>query len=437
MTTRLDRLRGAAPRQERSDLLDGLLAGSLFGSPVTTWGNTPVEKIDGTFAGLAAGAFKSSGVVFAVMLARHLLFTEVRFQWQEVKHGRPGRLFGSDELSVLEEPWRNGTTGSLLARMEQDVSLAGNFFGVRTQNSIRRLKPTHVSIVVGSLSGDPHDLDSQPKGYVYQPPGKKPITLAVDDVCHYAPIPDPTSSYRGMSWLTPVVREIQADVGATKHKEKFFQNAATPNMAVSLDKAVTKEQFTDFVKVMREQHEGADNAYKTLYLAGGADVTVVGADMKQLDFKATQGAGETRICAAGGVPPVIVGLSEGLASATYSNYGMARRLFGDHWARPQWRQAAAALQSILRPPAGARLWYDDSDVAFLQEDRADDAEIAQKQATTIETLIRAGYQPATVVDAVMTGDWTLLEHTGLYSVQLVPPKPGVPDLASATTEETS
>ena len=31
------------------------------------------------------------------------------------------------------------------------------------------------------------------------------------------------------------------------------------------------------------------------------------ANLKELDFKSTQGAGETRIAAAAGVPPVIVG----------------------------------------------------------------------------------------------------------------------------------
>ena len=363
------------------------------------------------------------------MLARHLLFTEARFQWQQMSGGRPGKLFGTPALEVLETPWANGTTGALLAAMEQDASLAGNFFGLRTAKGIRRLEPQHVSIMLGTPTDDPSPYSIEPAGYLYKPPGTKGEIFLPPFICHYAPIPDPLAKFRGMSWLTPVIREIQADQGATLHKERFFENAATPNLAISLDKAVGIAQFREFVKEMGEAHDGAENAYKTLYLAGGADVTVVGADMKQLDFKVTQGAGETRICAAGGVPPVIVGLSEGLASATYSNYGMARRLFGDHWARPSWRAAAAALQSIIPPPAGARLWYDDRDVSFLQEDRKDDAEIAQMQATTIEALVRAGYEPSSVTDAVTSGDFTLLRHTGLYSVQLVPPGPGEPAIS--------
>lgn len=419
---RLDRLRGrkTQPVERSYDL--GWLASQLATgtSPITTWGQTEIPAIESGFRGLAAGAYRSNGVIFAIMLARHLLFTEVRFQFQELRGGRPGKLFGTPALDILEQPWTNGTTASLLARMEQDASLVGNFFGLRVGDHIRRLDPERVTIVLGSPDG--HEMDFAPVGYVYERTDNRTETFLPHQICHFAPVPDPLQPWRGMSWLTPILREIQADQGATMHKERFFENAATPNLAISLDQQVTIEQFREFVREMETSHSGAANAYKTLYLAGGADVTVVGADLKQLNFSQTQGAGETRMCAAAGVPPVIVGLSEGLQSATYSNYGMARRLFGDHWARPNWRTAAGTLEAIVDVPDGARLWYDDRDVSFLAEDRKDDAEITRIEASTIESLIRAGYTPESCVEAIESGDFTRLEHTGLYSVQLQRPE---------------
>jgi len=167
-------------------------------------------------------------------------------------------------------------------------------------------------------------------------------------------------------------------------------------------------------------------AYRTLWLAGGADVKVIGADMKQLDFKVTQGAGETRIASAGGVPPIIAGLSEGLDASTYSNYGQACRAFADLWARPSWRQAAGALESILQVPPMSRLWYDDRDIPFLQDDLLDESEVASRRAVTIRQLVDAGYTPETVVPAVMANDFTKLVHSGLYSVQLQAPGSGTP-----------
>jgi hypothetical protein len=160
---------------------------------------------------------------------------------------------------------------------------------------------------------------------------------------------------------------------------------------------------------------------------------VVGSDFKQIDFKQVRGHGETRIAAAAGVPPVIVGLSEGLEAATYSNYGQARRRFADGTMRPLWGLMADSLAPIVNIPVGRsgepdnRLWYDDRDIPFLQEDVADEADIQETQARTIRTLVDGGFTPESAVSAVVNGDMTMLSHTGLYSVQLQ--EPGTPDPA--------
>jgi len=733
------------------------------------------EEIENSFTGYVTGAYKSDGVVFATILARLLLFTEARFQWQHMLNGRPQDLFGDDALNVLENPWPNGTTGELLARMEQDVSLAGNFYAVRDGDRIRRLRPDWVSIV---LTAPPEEaIASDVAGYAYYPggitSGSTPEIYPVDEMCHWcadeeteiltaegwkdfralqvgdevltlnhqtglsewqpaldvmvfpaerrslvsmegrefsslttgnhrwaverknsraggyvrrwatsdsistgdripiaafcadtpaeqkwtdalvelvawfwtegryksgskpgirargiqiaqsaknadnvarirasltalfgpavqamskrgprseqphewreaidddmlifslsanasdvvtehapskvvttgflrsltqaqldlfiqvsmladnngadrlaqknpamaeqfalacilagrpvsirpgqeklrgyrmtnvrmlkkrhvypqesrrpnstftvsrvdydghvwcprtqnetwlarrrgsvyftgnSPIPDPEAQFRGMSWLTPVLQEVIGDKLATVHKNKFFENGATLQTVFLLKETVTGEQFKEFIRLADEAHVGVDNAYKPLYMGGGADAKVIGADLKQLDFKAVQGAQETRIAAAAGVPPIIVGLSEGLASATYSNYAMARRKFGDHWARPQWRSACAALQVLTDVPEDARLWYDDRDIAFLREDQKDAAEIGQIRASTINTYITAGFTPESAVAAVDGDDLTLLVHTGMVSVQLQPPGQGVPTDAAA------
>jgi phage portal protein BeeE len=384
-------------------------------------GGRTVEQIENSFTTYCQAAYKSDGVVFATVLARMLLFGEARFQFQRLTGGRPGGLFGTAGLALLEEPWPNGSTGELLSRMEQDVSLSGNAYVVSEGDRLRRLRPDWVTIV---LSAPPETASSVDViGYRYHPggPGAGDFeAFTVDEIAHWSPIPDPEALYRGMSWLTPVLREVQGDRAATEHKLKFFENGATLGAVVSPKETLTPEQFKQFVSMMDGAHKGVENAYTTAYVSAGVDVSLVGADMKQLDFKATQGAGETRIAAAGGVPAIIVGLSEGLASATYSNYGMARRKFGDHWARPQWRSACAALAKLVDVPTGARLWYDDRDIAFLREDRADVAKIQQAQAATIRSLIDAAFEPDTVVAAVDAEDWSLLKHSGLSTVQVQP-----------------
>ncbi|MFF8980186.1 phage portal protein [Streptomyces cellulosae] len=378
--------------------------------------------------------------MFALMMVRQMVFAEARFQFRQMRNGRPGDLFGTEALRVLEEPWPGATTGDLLSRMLQHADLEGNAF-VTDYNPgrLKILRPDWVTIVTGSdeVPGMPSEaIDSRLVGYMYDPPtGGEPWFLLPEEVAHFAPIPDPEFQFRGMSWLTPVVREITGDTAATRHKLKFFENGATPQVIVSLDASVTPDKVRKFQTLMDSQHRGVDTAYKTLYLGGGADVTVVGKDLHQLDFKATQGAGETRLAAAAGVPPVIVGFSEGLAGSSLNagNYASSRRRFADGTMRPLWRNAAGSLAQLVDVPARAELWYDDRDIAFLREDRRDAAEIQGLKSRTIRTLVDAGYDPGSVVAAVEAEDYALLRHTGLYSVQLQKPGTGTSGPDTPTT----
>jgi HK97 family phage portal protein len=390
-------------------------------------GNTPQnnEEIGGDFRGYVEGVYKRNGVVFACMAARQLLFSEARFQFQRMRKGRPGDLYGTPALSLLESPWENGTTSDLLERAIVDVDLAGNFYAVRRGNRLRRLRPDWVTIIAGSQSESP--IDAEPVGYLYHEggpnSGNDPESLLPEFVAHFVAYKDPTARFRGMSWLTPIIGEVLSDSAATSHKTNFFEQGANLGYVVTLDPdgKMNPQQFQKWVETFKAGHEGAANAYKTLFLSSGADVKVVGTNFRDLDMKAVQGAGETRICAAARIPPIIVGVSEGLESATYSNYGQARRAFADLTMRPMWRKMAGALQTILYVPSDSRLWYDDRDIPFLQEDLKDTAEIQQMQAATITMLIREGYTPESAVAAVMNDEWTMLEHTGLVSVQLQTP----------------
>lgn len=412
------------------------------------------ERAPTDYLTYAQSAYKDNGVVFAVAAVRQLIFSEARFQWQRIEAGRPGDLFGTAALSLLERPWPGGTTGDLLSRMEQDVATAGNFYATLVDDQGRtgkaaqggpgarivRMRPDWVTILIGSRSGNPYALDARVIAYAYSPPAQQQglvgpelaerVLLLPGEVAHYCPYPDPEARFRGMSWVTPVVREVLADKAATKHKLKFFEHGAASATMVSLDKDVSPEAFAEFVAKFKAQHEGVDNAYKTIFLGGGADVTVTGTTLQQLEFKATQGAGETRIAAAGGISPIVVGLSEGLqgSSLNVGNYGAARRRVADGTLRPLWRTAAACLENLVGPPPGvsARLWYDDRDIPFLREDTDAASKTAQQRAATIRTYIEAGFEPDAAVEAVVKDNPALLagKHTGLTSVQLSPPTEG-------------
>lgn len=412
-------------------------------SYTTTYAGQKVEAPSNTFLGYADGAYKNNGIIFAVSMARARPFSEIAFKWRRKKDTGGGpNLWGNPDLELLENPWPGGTTQDLLMRAEQSVTLAGSAFWARedgrrgTPDRLRRLRPDWCEFVLTA----PPDVAVQSDivGIKYTPGGvwsggPSQLYLISDnpemtEAAFWSPIPDPDAQFRGMSWLTPVIDEFRADKAATIHKLKFFENAATPNLSVSLKESIGPDKFRDFVRQMTDATGGMENAYKTLYTGGGADVRVIGADMRQLDFAITQGHGETRVAAAGGVPPIVVGLSEGLQAATYSNYGQAKRAYGDLFLRSQWRSFCGAIAPLLNVPTDSVLWYDSKDVAFLREDATDIATRQATEAGTMNTFISAGFEPDSVMKAVMADDWSLLKHSGLVSVQLQPP--GGPDPAA-------
>jgi hypothetical protein len=200
----------ANPTVALNDLLQSFqFGGTNYG---LIQGGTPsqhAETIEGSFQGYVQGAFKRNGVVYACMATRALLFSEARFQFRQMRNGRPGDLFGTAALGLLETPWTGGTTGDLLTRAIQDADLAGNFYAVRRGGQIIRLRPDWVTIVLGSRTGS--ELDTEIAGYEYKPggpsSGEDPIRLLPEQVCHFVPPgqQDPVAHFRGMSWLTPIL----------------------------------------------------------------------------------------------------------------------------------------------------------------------------------------------------------------------------------------
>lgn len=369
-------------------------------------------------------------IVAACISVRAMVFSEVRFLFQQFQAGRPGNFFGTPELSILENPWPSATTGDLLARMEVDASLYGNSYWVRVNDELIRLNPARVVIasadVVDSQSGLPYGR--RLVGYSVLDDHHKEIAFFLpSEVAHYRPLADPDHPFRGRSWLSTVMPDVTADAEMTTYKHAFLRNSATPNMVVKFDPNVSEEAYKKFKERLESRHQGSSQAFKTMYLGSGADIKLVGANLEQLNFKAVQGAGETRIAAAAGVPASILGISEGLAGSALNagNYTAARRRFADGTMRPLWRSAAGALQNLVQTPTGGvRLWFDDRDVSFLQEDVLDNAEIRSRDATTMRTLVDGGFDPDSVISAVTTGDLSLLVHTGTLSVQLQAPGSG-------------
>jgi HK97 family phage portal protein len=319
--------------------------------------------------------------------------------------------------------------------MIQDVDLSGNAFIRRVGDRLERLRPDWVLIV----SGEDEDTDvREVTGYVYYDGGigvdDDPMLLPVEDVAHWSPVPDPLAAYRGMSWLTPVVREIDADSAMVVHKGKFFVNGATPNLLVKYPSVIGPETLDRLKTQIQSRFAGSENAYKTMVLDQGADVTVIGSQMAEMAFTAVQSAGESRIAAAGGVPPIVAHLQAGLESTSYAYAREALKTFLHGTLHYLWVSASQTLSKLVVVPAGCELYYDRTDIPALRESEVERQNANQAAAATIASLVMQGFTPQSSVAATVAADLSLLQHSGALSVQLYPNGEAPPVLEAVASE---
>lgn len=379
----------------------------------TSYGSPDKEPVMPQLTAFAQKANANSSPVFAAILVRMALFSEVTFTFQakDDKH-----LFGNTALAKLEEPFGPGTTTQqLLARMEQDVSLAGNAYiwDAPDAGFLVRLRPDWVTIVSERAPLGDGGWYRKRTGYWFEPP--KGLTdqgggffIPADEVAHWAPVPDPCADFRGMSWLTPAMREIQGDDGMTQYKIRYLENAASPNLLIKYAQKLQQGTVDSIRDRMQARYGGVPNAFKTLVLDQGADATVIGANLSQMDFSSVSAVGVERILADANVPAVLVGL-EPLRGAG-RGYQESMQKFANIYARPAWRSACATLSPLVDVPAGNRLWFDTADVAALQDGQMEQGQTALVRAQAVLALNQAAkYDPDSIVKSVNANDLTLLK----------------------------
>jgi hypothetical protein len=162
---------------------------------------------------------------------------------------------------------------------------------------------------------------------------------------------------------------------------------------------------------MQARYGGADNAFKTLVLDQGADATIIGNSLSQMDFSGVSAVGTERILAACSVPGVLVGL-EPLRGAG-RGYQESMQKLANLWGRPQWRSACGALAQIVDVPAGNRLWFDTSDIAALQDGEMERGQAALVRAQALLALVQAGYTHESAIAAVDAMDLSQLKAGGV------------------------
>ncbi len=404
-------------------------------------------------------AAQPHSVMSAAVLVRALLMSEIRFSWADTESHD---LYHNDRLNILEKP--GGVAMSrqrLIMQLSQQADYTGNaiLYHNERKGTMRMLPVAncHQLLATDASAADVEEierlpaaerkealegaLDVQLVGWSYKPHrNATPQIILPEHIAHWAPEPHPLSPFLGASWITSAITELVGDLQADRGVDAYFEHGMTPRLMHVMHEDTTPEEAKEWKALTEDGHAGVLNGAKNLYAGGVKDIRVVGTTLKDLGLKEYRGALETRIAVRSRIPATILGISEGNQGSALngSTYGQTRRMLADGFFTPQASGFCSAIEQIVPPPKpsnrhprGAYLTYVKGQIMFLQEDEKDAAEIFGVQSRSVRALTDGGYTPESIVDAVQSKDIRKLVHSGLTSVQLLPP--GANDDSGART----
>lgn len=256
---------------------------------------------------------------------------------------------------------------------------------------------------------DPEDYLA---GYVYASPDGTKVPLTTEQVV-FLRRPHPLDPYRGISAVSSVGWDLDADAAAARYNSNFFRNSAEPGGVIKAGKRLSPGEYADLKKMWDESHRGVGNSHRTAILSGtDLEYIPVTPSQRDMQFVELRGVSTEMVRLAYRYPKPMLGSVEDVnrANADAAEYVYAKWLMIDRLERI--KQALNFEFLPLFGSAGEGVEFDYC--SPVSEDReADNAELTAK-VTAFQTLVNTGK-----VDPVAA-----LEFLGLpTNMFLAPPEP--------------
>jgi len=191
-------------------------------------------------------------------------------------------------------------------------------------------------------------------GWAYvDPQAQAHLLPASDCICFLFPDADGESGglVEGFGPLSAARADLSADNSATTHIGALLANYAQPGMALKIKDSID-EDTANLIKAKFRQEFGGMRLGTPAVLDAGAEIQMLGFSLKDLEFSGLRSDTESRICAALGVPSILVGANSGLESSTYSNIEGLRAFFTETTLSFYWRRYADQMTNDLAPEYG-------------------------------------------------------------------------------------
>ena len=244
---------------------------------------------------------------------------------------------------------------------------SGNWFIQKIRNGmgaviqIWNLQPDRVTKVLGAMG--------EVREWKYDVGDGEKKTIKAEDVFQTM-LPDPLNPQYGLAPIAVAARWGDMDNQAAEYLRAFFMNSGRPPGILKLKVRAKKPERERLKQNWQDQYGGPSGWHSVAVLDGDADYKDIGSKPDQLDLNSIFSETESRICAAYGVPPIVVGVKIGLDKSTFANYKEARQSLWQETLAPLYQKIGGRFSLGLGEEFGEGIVirFDLGDVPALQED---------------------------------------------------------------------
>ena len=238
-----------------------------------------------------------------------------------------------------------------------------------------------------------HKIEGDPRYITHYRASKGP-DIPAEDILHLV-YTHPANRMHGASPLLAGGMSIDVDNEAAAMQKVSMQNRGVPDGLFILEgDEIGEAEYEQAREQVRKQYSGRDH-FREPWVVAHAKWQQTSLTPVELDMMQTRSMTAKQICAAFGVPHVLVGAGE---DPTYSNYETARAVWWQDEIVPFLNMVAAQIGSYLAPGFGGywRLTPDFTDVPALREN-------LDEKVATAERMQRLGIPLAVINDRLGLG----------------------------------
>ncbi|RLF66398.1 MAG: phage portal protein, partial [Thermoplasmata archaeon] len=187
---------------------------------------------------------------------------------------------------------------------------------------------------------------------------------------------NPYDEVRGLSPLEPAGLNIDVDYAALLYNRAFFENDATPGLALATDQKLNEQIVERIRKKWEARHKGVGKAFRVAILEAGLKPVTLSYSHKDMDFIEQRRYAREEILGIWRVPKALFNITEDLNYATFMGQ---MKIFWLYTIAPILRKVEDALNRGLVYPYNNRIYleFDYSNVPAFQEDFKEKVEVAK------------------------------------------------------------